>query len=73
MAAKATRESFGETLLDDLVAQLDALVADVDAGPGNELLHLLLALSTEGTLEQISTFPDAGHSRSPLLFSSAFV
>jgi hypothetical protein len=43
----------GELLLDDLVAQVDALVADVDAGPGDELLDLLLALAAEGALEQV--------------------
>ncbi len=57
---------FGETFLDDLVAQFDALVADVDAGTGDELLHLLLAFAAEGTLEQIGALPNAGHSRSPL-------
>ncbi len=35
------------TLFDDLVAQLHALVADVHAGTGDQLLHLLLALSAE--------------------------
>ena len=34
----------GELLLDDLVAEVDALVADVDAGAGDELLDLLLDL-----------------------------
>ena len=57
---------FGEALLDDLVAQFDALVADVDAGTGDQLLHLLLAFAAEGTLEQVGALPDAGHSRSPL-------
>ena len=33
----------GELLLDDLVAEVDALVADVDARTGDELLDLLLA------------------------------
>ena len=32
----------GELFLDDLVAEVDALVADVDAGAGDELLDLLL-------------------------------
>ena len=32
----------GQLLLDDLVTEIDALVADVDAGTGNQLLHLLL-------------------------------
>src|SRR3954469_12542019 len=34
----------GELFLDDLVAEVDALVADVDAGAGNQPLDLLLRL-----------------------------
>ncbi len=41
-------------LLDDLVAQLDALVADVDPGAGDELLDLLLGLPAERTLQQVA-------------------
>ena len=37
----------GELLVDDLVAEIDALVADVDARPGDELLDLTLGLSAE--------------------------
>src|SRR5829696_3448597 len=36
-----------ELLVDDLVAEIDALVADVDAGAGDQLLHLALRLSAE--------------------------
>jgi hypothetical protein len=36
---------------DDVVAQTDALVADVDGGAGNELLDLLLRFTAEGTLQ----------------------
>jgi hypothetical protein len=32
----------GELLIDDLVAEVDALVADVDARPGDQLLDLSL-------------------------------
>ncbi|MNC98833.1 hypothetical protein D3C83_169100 [compost metagenome] len=32
----------GELFFDDLVAQIDALVANVDTGAGDELLDLLL-------------------------------
>jgi hypothetical protein len=32
----------GELLIDDLVAEVDAFVADVDAGPGDQLLDLTL-------------------------------
>ena len=51
----------GELLLDDLVAEVDALVADVDAGACDELLHLLLALSAERALEQVAAVTDACH------------
>src|SRR6266542_203859 len=44
---------FGELLLDDLVAEIDAFVADVDAGAGDQLLDLLLGLPAEGALEEI--------------------
>ena len=37
-----------QLLVDDLVTEIDALVADVDARPGNELLDLALALATKG-------------------------
>jgi hypothetical protein len=43
----------GELLLDDLVAQVDALVADVHAGSGDELLDLLLRLAAERALQKI--------------------
>ena len=36
-----------DLLGDDVVAQADALVADVDGGPGDQLLDLLLALAAE--------------------------
>ena len=44
----------GQFLFDDLVAEVDALVADVDAWPGDELLDLLLALAAEGALQQVA-------------------
>jgi hypothetical protein len=37
----------GELLIDDLVAEVDALVADVDAGTGDQLLDLALRLPAE--------------------------
>ena len=51
----------GELLLDDLVAQVDALVADVDARAGDELLDLLLALPAERALQQVAAVSDACH------------
>src|SRR5688572_33110429 len=40
-------------LLVDLVAELDALVADVDRRPGDELLDVLLALAAEGAAQLV--------------------
>ena len=40
-----------ELLVDDLVAEIDALVADVDARPGDQLLDLPLRLAAEGAEE----------------------
>jgi hypothetical protein len=60
----------GELLLDDLVAQIDALVADVDAGAGDELLDLLLGLAAEGALEELSPITELGHAASSLTGSS---
>ena len=51
----------GELLFDDLVAQVDALVADVDTGARNELLDLLLALPAERALQQVTAVSDARH------------
>src|SRR3954462_1342756 len=41
------RRGGGELLVDDLVAEIDALVADVDAGTGDQLLDLPLRLAAE--------------------------
>jgi hypothetical protein len=40
-----------ELLVDDLVAEVDALVADVYAGPGDQLLDLPLRLAAEAAEE----------------------
>ena len=56
---------FGQLLLDDLVAEIDALVADVDAGAGYQFLDLLLALPAEGALQQVTAVTDACHECSP--------
>src|SRR5688572_4729333 len=41
---------------DDVVAELDALVADVDGGPGDELAHIVLALAAERALQRPVAF-----------------
>src|SRR5690606_31170513 len=53
--------------LDDLVAQLDALVANVDARPGDELLDLLLPLAAEGALELALFVAEFEHRITPRL------
>ena len=42
------RRRSGELLVDDLVTEIDALVADVDPGTGDQLLDLALGLAAEG-------------------------
>src|SRR5207253_9430894 len=42
-----------DLLGDDVVAQTDALIADVDGRAGDELLHLLLRLSAEGAAQRV--------------------
>jgi hypothetical protein len=41
----------GQLLVDDLVAEVDALVAYVDAGAGDQLLDLALRLAAEAAEE----------------------
>jgi len=41
----------GQLLVDDLVAEIDALIADVDAGAGDQLLDLALRLTAEAAEE----------------------
>ena len=45
---------FAELLFDDLVAEIDALVADVDTWSRDELFDLLLRLPTEGALQEVA-------------------
>src|ERR1700730_8153937 len=40
-------------VFDDVVAQPDALVADEDRRPGNELAHLVLRLTAERAIERV--------------------
>jgi len=51
----------GELLVDDLVAEIDALVADVDAGTGDELLDLPLRLAAEAAEELFVSVRCSGH------------
>src|ERR671920_479070 len=45
----------------DLLAEVDALVADVDPGASDELLDLLLALPAERALEKVTALTDSCH------------
>ena len=51
----------GELLVDDLVAEIDALVADVDAWTGNQLLDLPLRLAAEAAEKLFVSFARARH------------
>jgi hypothetical protein len=37
-------------LIEDLIAEIDALIADVDARTGDQLAHLILRFTAEGAL-----------------------
>ncbi len=56
----------GELFFDDLVAQIDALVADVHAGARDELLDLLLRLAAERALQQFAGVAEFRHLSVPL-------
>ena len=56
----------GQLFFDDLVAEIDALVADVHAGACDQLLDLLLRLAAEGTLQEFPTLTELGHAVVPL-------
>src|SRR6266853_2045046 len=51
----------GAFLADDVVAQLDALVADEHRRPGDQLPHLVLALAAEGAVEKFFAAGLFGH------------
>src|SRR5690606_19441563 len=48
------------------VAELDALVADVDAGAGDHLLHLVLRLGAEGAAD-LQIAHDGAHGEPPFV------
>ena len=57
--------SAGELLVDDLVAEIDALVADVDARTRDQLLDLPLRLAAEAAEELLVGIGGSGHRVSP--------
>ena len=52
------RTAFGlgflHLLADDVIAQVDAFVADKDRGAGNQLAHFMLAFAAEGAIKQFA-------------------
>jgi hypothetical protein len=46
--------SFLHLLTDDVVAQVDALVADKDRGTGNQFAHFVLAFAAERAIKQLA-------------------
>jgi hypothetical protein len=61
---QADFSAFGELFLDDLVAQVYALITDIDPRTGDQLLDLLLALPAEGAFQQVAALSDACHTAS---------
>src|SRR5262249_25202690 len=61
----------GELLVDDLVTEIDALVADVDPGPGDQLLDLPLRLPAETAEKLFVGISGTCHESSPELDSRA--
>ncbi len=55
----------GELLVDDLVAEIDALIADVDARSSDQLLDLSLALAAETAQELLVALARPRHPVSP--------
>src|SRR5262249_56711865 len=56
----------GQLFLDDLVAEIDALIADIYAWASYELLDLLLALAAERAPQQVTALAHASHPDTPL-------
>jgi len=57
---------FGKFLFDDLVTQVDALVADVDTRTSDQFLDLLLGLPAKRALQKFATISELGHVGVPL-------
>ena len=50
-----------ELFFDDLVAELDALIANVNAGTGDQFANLLLRLAAEAALQLTFLIPESEH------------
>src|SRR5262245_30453907 len=42
-----------QLLVDNIDAEIDAFVADIDGRPGDQLVHLMLALAAERAIEEL--------------------
>src|SRR6476646_311994 len=62
--------SVGKFLFDDLVAKVYAFIADIAAGARNELFDLLLTLSAERALQQVTAVSNTRHGGGVLLSCS---
>ena len=51
----------GQFLFDDFVAEVDALIADIDTRTGDELLDLLLRLAAERAFQQLAAVTELRH------------
>src|SRR6476660_9604420 len=62
-------------LADDVHAKLDALVANEDGRPGNELAHFVLALAAERAVERVLRIAAANlaHFRDALRYATVLV
>ncbi len=64
--------TFLHFLTNDVVAQINALIADKHGGAGNQLAHFMLALAAEGAIQQFAvvvTLPSYIGHRKPLLLN----
>jgi hypothetical protein len=55
-----------EFFLDDLVAQLDTFIADLDARPREQLAHLLLGFAAKRNFRRSGSSPNLNMGQAPL-------
>ena len=58
---KSKCSGFSKFFNNDLVTKFYTFIANINTRTGNKFLNLLLGFATEGTLQQIASFADAGH------------
>src|SRR5699024_6209725 len=52
-----------QLLADDVVAQVNTFIADIHAGAGNQLAHLVLALAAKGAVKNLALVGGLAHSK----------